>query len=67
MSMPYIALKLGDSDMEHAKLVLGEACESCELSIEGRREKGIVLLERTPKSLYALLAIYMQNRVEWRR
>ncbi len=65
--MPYIALQLSDEDLEHAKLVLGEACESCELSIEGRREKGIVLLDRAPKNLYALLAIYMQNRVDWRR
>ncbi|NOZ59408.1 MAG: hypothetical protein GXO66_07540 [Euryarchaeota archaeon] len=65
--MPYIALQLSDEDLEHAKLVLGEACESCELSVEGRREKGIVLRDRAPKNLYALLAIYMQSRVDWRR
>ena len=65
--MPYIALRLGDSELEHAKLVLGEACESCGVRIGGKQEKGIVLLDRTPKSLYALLAIYMQSRVEWRR
>ncbi|WP_457556220.1 hypothetical protein [Candidatus Pyrohabitans sp.] len=65
--MPYIALKLDDSDLEHAKLVLDRACGECEVSLEGRRERGLVLLDRTPKNLYALLAIYMQNRVDWRR
>jgi|Deesub1362A_J573_1020465.scaffolds.fasta_scaffold08253_2 hypothetical protein len=65
--MPYIALELGDEDLEHAKLVLGEACESCEVNIDGRAEKGILLSKKTPKNLYALLAIYMQNRVDWRR
>ena len=65
--MPYIALELGDDELEHAKLVLGDACESSEINIKGRAEKGIVLSERTPRNLYALLAIYMQNRVDWRR
>jgi hypothetical protein len=65
--MPYIALELGDGDLEHAKLVLGEACESCEVNIKGRLEKGILLSKKTPKNLYALLAIYMQSRVDWRR
>lgn len=65
--MPYIALELGDDELEHAKLVLGDACESCEVNIEGRAEKGMVLSERTPRNLYALLAIYMQSRVDWRR
>ncbi|WP_456475235.1 hypothetical protein [Candidatus Pyrohabitans sp.] len=65
--MPYIALELGDEELEHAKLVLGDACKSCEVNIEGRPEKGVLLSERTPRNLYALLAIYMQNRVDWRR